>query len=117
VIVNRLWFEKGNLIMVSFLLFTSIFSSTIALRSAFIKTNSEKKSNEKDHKETKKYHCPRCKSTEIYDYGERFDCMKCILEFEKKDFETLDDEDILSTQEKLKIVNIFKNNTDIFFEE
>ena len=101
----------------SILPITCIFSFIFALCCVFMKSNIDGKSDEKDLKETKNYHCPRCKSTEIYDYGERFDCMKCILEFEKKDFETLDDEDILSTQEKLKIVNIFKNNTDIFFEE
>jgi ribosomal protein S27AE len=75
------------------------------------------KMNKKKKKDAKKYHCPRCKSSEIYDYGDRFDCMKCLLEFEKKDFETLADEDILSTREKLKIVSMFKENTNIFFEE
>jgi ribosomal protein S27AE len=85
-----------------------------------MKSNTDLSPDKKEGKKregTKKYHCPRCKSSKIYDYEERFDCMKCLLEFEKKDFETLDDEDILSTQEKLKIVGMFKESTDIFFEE
>ena len=82
-----------------------------------MKSNTDMSPNKKGKKGRKQYHCPRCKSTEIYDYGERFDCMKCLLEFEKKDFETLDDEDILSVQGKLRIASLFKKNTDMFFEE
>ncbi|TXT58454.1 MAG: hypothetical protein BAJALOKI3v1_1310003 [Promethearchaeota archaeon] len=116
-IVTRLWCEKGSLIMLNILPITYRFLFIFALCCAFMKSNTDLSPGKKDKKERKKYHCPRCKSTEIYDYGERFDCMKCLLEFEKKDFETLNDEDILSVQEKLKIVSIFKENTDIFFEE
>ncbi|TXT53247.1 MAG: hypothetical protein BAJALOKI2v1_1100009 [Promethearchaeota archaeon] len=65
----------------------------------------------------KKYHCPRCQSKEIYDYGKRFQCKICELEFDKEDCDMLDDEDVLSVREKLKIAEILKKKTDIFFED
>ncbi len=48
------------------------------------------------------HHCPRCGSKKIMDYGNTFDCKICNLEFEKGDFEILEDEeDILAISEKL----------------
>ena len=46
------------------------------------------------------FHCPRCKNERIIDYGDSFDCTICNQEFEKKDFELYDEEDILSIEEK-----------------
>lgn len=65
----------------------------------------------------KKFYCPRCGSFEIFDYGNSFECIHCILEFEKKDCESLKDADILAVQEKLKITKILKKNTDIFYDD
>ena len=53
---------------------------------------------------TKKFHCPRCKNEKIIDYGESFDCPICRLEFEKKDFDKYDEENILSVEEKMDLV-------------
>ncbi|MFX1276978.1 MAG: hypothetical protein ACFFBP_06820 [Promethearchaeota archaeon] len=46
-------------------------------------------------------YCPRCKNTEgLIEYDESFDCPKCRLEFSKKDLVELEDQDILSIEEK-----------------
>jgi len=58
----------------------------------------------------RRYHCPRCKNEDIIEYGETFDCPKCVLEFEKKDFELFDDEDILSIQEKMRIIKSLQDD-------
>ena len=57
---------------------------------------------------TKKFHCPRCKNDKIIDYGESFDCPICRLEFEKKDFDKYDEENILSVEEKMDLVKAIK---------
>jgi len=51
----------------------------------------------------RKYHCPRCKNENIIEYDDTFDCPACNQEFEKKDFDLFDEENILSVQEKLNI--------------
>ena len=53
---------------------------------------------------TKKYHCPRCKNEKIIEYDDSFDCPICRLEFEKKNFEIFEDDEILAVEEKVKIV-------------
>jgi DNA-directed RNA polymerase subunit RPC12/RpoP len=53
-------------------------------------------------------YCPKCDSREIYDYGDRFECMNCLEEFEKEDFYNLPHDEILSIREKLKIAKIFR---------
>jgi len=58
------------------------------------------------------YHCPRCKSEKIIDYGTTFDCPICNLEFEKEDFELYDEENILSINEKLAVIDSFKTNSN-----
>ncbi|TXT61042.1 MAG: hypothetical protein BAJALOKI2v1_50010 [Promethearchaeota archaeon] len=58
------------------------------------------------NKYEKEYYCPKCDSFEIYDYGTRFECMHCNLEFDKKDFKLLNNGDVLSVQEKLEIITI-----------
>ncbi len=40
------------------------------------------------------YRCPRCKNTEIIDYGNRFDCPLCELEFEEKDTDEFKNEGV-----------------------
>lgn len=57
----------------------------------------------------KELYCPKCNSREIYDYGERFECMECLQEFEKEDFYNLPDDEILSIKEKLKIAKVFRD--------
>ncbi len=56
----------------------------------------------------KKYHCPRCGETNIYEHNNTFDCFKCNLEFDKEDCDNYDDEDILSIEEKLAFHNGFQ---------
>ncbi len=61
-----------------------------------------------------KYYCPHCGTDKIYEYDESFDCMVCKtksglpLEFDKVDFDTLEDKaNILSVQEKLAVIREF----------
>jgi len=57
----------------------------------------------------RKLHCPRCKTEDIIDYDDTFDCPICFLEFEKKDFDTFKDESIiLSIDEKLAILKVLE---------
>jgi uncharacterized Zn finger protein (UPF0148 family) len=51
------------------------------------------------------FHCPRCKNKKIIDYGDSFDCPICNQEFEKKDFDLYDEEDILSVEEKKAVAD------------
>ena len=61
----------------------------------------------------RKYYCPRCGNEKIVDYGETFDCPKCKQRFEKEDFNSgLDDDEILSVEEKLEFSKIFDSKTD-----
>lgn len=59
------------------------------------------------------YFCPYCKSYDIIDFGDCFDCMHCTdnngmpLEFEKIDCDTIQDRSlILANREKMKIIRI-----------
>ena len=56
----------------------------------------------------KPYYCPRCKSKDINEYDDTFDCIHCNLEFDKKDCDELDDDQILSIKEKLEFVKNIK---------
>ncbi len=58
------------------------------------------------------YRCPRCKNEKIIDYGTTFDCPNCKLEFEKKDFELYEEENILSINEKSAVIDTFKTNSN-----
>ncbi len=59
------------------------------------------------------YHCPRCGSEKIMDYGNTFDCTICNLEFEKEDFELFEDQmDILAISEKLAFTRILNMSPD-----
>lgn len=61
----------------------------------------------------KNFYCPRCGSKDIIDYADTLDCPKCLLEFDKKDFEEIDDKAaILSIKEKLSILNVFEVDLD-----
>ena len=42
---------------------------------------------------SKKYHCPRCGTELIKDYGRSFDCPICESEFEKADCDRHEDDD------------------------
>ena len=53
---------------------------------------------------TKTYHCPRCNNTKLIVYDDSFDCPICMLEFEKKDFDIFEDDEILAVEEKIKVV-------------
>jgi len=54
-------------------------------------------------------HCPRCKGIDLIVYGKIFDCIKCHLEFEIEDLLQFDEDNVLSIEEKLKIIPIVKN--------
>ena len=46
-------------------------------------------------------HCPRCgNKTNLIEYEDTFDCPSCNKEFEIKDLELYDDDQILSIDEK-----------------
>jgi len=59
----------------------------------------------------RKYHCPRCKTEAIIEYDHSFDCPIYRLEFEKKDCDLFEDDEILDVEEKLEIVStlVFDN--------
>ncbi|MFX1411236.1 MAG: hypothetical protein ACFFA6_12880 [Promethearchaeota archaeon] len=46
-----------------------------------------------------KFHCPRCKSKEIFEYDTFIECKKCNLDFDKEFLGKIDDENILARQE------------------
>lgn len=52
----------------------------------------------------KKYHCPRCGNEDIVEYTDSFDCPSCEREFEKKDCDELENSQILSVEEKMRII-------------
>ncbi len=55
------------------------------------------------------YFCPRCGSQNIVNYDDSFECSECRLEFDKKDFDEIEDKScILSIEEKLGIVEVLK---------
>ncbi|MFX1478047.1 MAG: hypothetical protein ACFFCI_07935 [Promethearchaeota archaeon] len=66
------------------------------------------------------YYCPRCKSSDVEDWGEIIYCPHCDLEFDKEFFGEVDDEDILSREELSAFTKVFedefRDNSD-FFEE
>lgn len=63
-------------------------------------------------KRVKPLYSPRSKMREVYDYEERFECMNILLDFDKDDFYKLEDDEILSVKEKLKIAKVFKDKMD-----
>ncbi len=54
--------------------------------------------------------CPRCKHTDIINYGEIIECTNCNLEFHKKDLLNLKPDEILSISEKMTFMKSLKNN-------
>ena len=69
----------------------------------------------------KKIYCPRCGNKNIIEYSNSFDCPKCILEFDKKDFESIEDKSaVLSIEEKLSFMKVYyndSNNNDVIFKQ
>ncbi len=57
-----------------------------------------------------KYKCPRCNGESTVDYGETFQCEKCLLEFYKEDMETYEKKDILAISELSAIMKVFAKN-------
>ncbi|MBY9007893.1 MAG: hypothetical protein KGD63_14220 [Candidatus Lokiarchaeota archaeon] len=55
----------------------------------------------------KNYHCPRCGGVDIYELDDSFNCFNCKLEFEKKDCDEFNDENILSVEEKMTFFDAF----------
>ena len=55
-------------------------------------------------------HCPRCGNTrDLIVYTDTFDCATCEKEFEIKDLELYDDDQILSIDEKKRF---YENNDE-----
>ncbi|MFX1478340.1 MAG: hypothetical protein ACFFCI_09415 [Promethearchaeota archaeon] len=67
---------------------------------------------------TKKYHCPRCGSTDIVEYESTFDCTHCRdtsglpLEFKKEFIGKIPDNEILAIQEMGAIFDEFEELKD-----
>jgi len=60
-----------------------------------------------------KFYCPRCGNKNIIEYINSFDCPTCSLEFDKKDFELIEDKSaILSIKEKLSFTKVFENDSN-----
>ncbi len=57
-----------------------------------------------------KYKCPRCDGEQTIDYGETFQCVKCLLEFYKEDIEMYEKSDILAISELSAFIKIFMGN-------
>jgi hypothetical protein len=53
------------------------------------------------------YKCPRCLGDCLISYEETVECIKCQLEFDKKDLETLEPDQILAVSEKFFFIKIF----------
>ena len=62
---------------------------------------------------SKIYHCPRCGTERIKDYGDSFDCPICNSEFEKADCDRHEDDDsaILAIEEKINFFKAFDIDT------
>ena len=55
------------------------------------------------------YFCPRCGNLDIIDYDDTFDCPKCMLEFNKEDFDIVEDKsNVLSIQEKMAFIEVLE---------
>jgi hypothetical protein len=53
------------------------------------------------------YKCPRCLGDCLINYEETVECVKCQLEFDKKDLENLESDQILAVSEKFFFVKMF----------
>jgi len=59
------------------------------------------------------YHCPRCKSEKVIVYDDHIECTQCGLRFFIKDIESdIDEENLLSEQEKKDIIDGFDELKD-----
>ena len=64
------------------------------------------------------YYCPRCGTTEISEYKDTFECMKCRnnngvpLEFEKKFIGKIPDDEILAIREMASFTGAFEELRD-----
>lgn len=58
---------------------------------------------------SKNYQCPRCKSNKIINYEKTIQCVDCELEFDKEDLEILEEDQILSSKEKVAFIRSIKN--------
>jgi rubredoxin len=56
------------------------------------------------------YRCPRCQNIAIIEYELTIECPNCKLEFDKKDFDKFDNENILAIKEKKDVVEILKKD-------
>jgi hypothetical protein len=62
-----------------------------------------------NNKEDVPLHCPRCGNTrDLMVYPDTFECTQCNKEFEKKDLELYDDDQILSIDEKKQAAEVFE---------
>lgn len=55
------------------------------------------------------YRCPRCKKANVIEFTESIACPRCELEFEKEDLGTIDEDKILSIQEKSDFIKFFES--------
>jgi len=62
--------------------------------------------------DTYDFKCPRCNGNNIIDYEDTFECLNCNLEFDKVSFKLIEEDNILSIEEKRAFLDIFKDNID-----
>ncbi|MHA1914470.1 MAG: hypothetical protein ACW986_03665 [Promethearchaeota archaeon] len=67
-----------------------------------------------------KFHCPRCKSSDILEFDKFISCPKCALDFNKEDVGNIPDDQIVARQEMGGLFDAFdelkdpKRNKEIF---
>ncbi|MFW9877729.1 MAG: hypothetical protein ACFFG0_31970 [Candidatus Thorarchaeota archaeon] len=60
----------------------------------------------------KKYYCPRCKNTKVFEYPDSIECPDCLLEFDKKHIGVIPDNEILAYSERGGFFDSFKELKD-----
>lgn len=60
----------------------------------------------------KKYRCPRCIRDEIIDYDNLISCVYFGLDFDKRDLDKFDEEDILAISEKRGILRVLLDKSN-----
>ena len=66
---------------------------------------------------SKKFHCPRCNNKSTYFMNEIISCPVCKLSFNKNMLELFKDENILSNEELIAIMDIFKKKEVDYISE
>jgi len=60
----------------------------------------------------KKYYCPRCKNTKVFEYPDSIECPNCLLEFDKRQIGVIPDNEILAFSEMGSFFDSFEKLKD-----